>query len=520
MSRTAEEMTLEQKIGMVLCLRRFQEDDLEFIGELVKMRAVGCVQGPRKRDPKLQKVLEKADGPILYVADMEQGAPGSELPEIPLLALAACDREAYYRSFAKGIVRDAKAGGFNANWGPVLDLVTPDAPEFVHRKLSDDPEEVGRRAAFIADVFRQNHFLSCGKHYPGSSGLNIDTHMAEAASELPEAFIKERNLAPYRYLMERDLLPSIMVGHTIYKNIDPDRPATLSKKVIGIIRGWGYDGLVFSDSFAMMSVLQRFGEDRIYGMAMDAGIDVILPNYRTSVRDSYDLLMKNFREGLFTEERLNEAVRRILAAQRFVSLPPEDPSEFTAEDRANLDLVARDCVTAVTDDGVPAALDREDRERLFVVLTPNGYDPDAEIPEIGTSKWYDPGRVEKRIRKNFPNARIERMPEFSGWEDHERILNLATKYREVVVVTFCYSSAYLGTDGLTRRCEAWINGLQSSGKISAVVHFGNPSALQTIAHVPRRIFGYTVPASQDHAIDVLAGVCEAKGKLPYHLVLQ
>ena len=37
-------MTLEQKIGMVLCARRFREDDIEFIKELIKNHALGSVQ--------------------------------------------------------------------------------------------------------------------------------------------------------------------------------------------------------------------------------------------------------------------------------------------------------------------------------------------------------------------------------------------------------------------------------------------------------------------------------------------
>ena len=107
------------------------------------------------------------------------------------------------------------------------------------------------------------------------------------------------------------------------------------------------------------------------------------------------------------------------------------------------------------------------------------------------------------------------IPEFSSWKDHERVLNKATSYKEVVVITFCSTYCYLGTDGLTRRSEAWINALQYSGKISAIVHFGNPYAMQKINHIPRRIFGYMIPESQEYAIDVLAGKIEAKGKLPF-----
>ena len=40
-----EQMTTEQKLGMVLCARRFEDEDMEYILERVKNRALGCIQG-------------------------------------------------------------------------------------------------------------------------------------------------------------------------------------------------------------------------------------------------------------------------------------------------------------------------------------------------------------------------------------------------------------------------------------------------------------------------------------------
>ncbi len=515
-----EEMTLEQKIGMLLCARSFDEDDMEFILELIKKRAISCAQPNARRKEEIKRMLDAADYPFFLVDDAEQGFPGSDLPRIPLNALAACNKPEYCRAFAKGIVRDAKEAGFSGTWGPVIDILECNGPCKVSRVLADNGEKVGKLALEIAKVFNQNHYFSCGKHFPGSSGINVDGHMSECASEYTEEYVKEVNLAPYKYLLEKNQLPTVMVGHTVFEKIDPDYPASLSKKVIDLLRGIGFDGVLFTDSFAMMSVLQKFGEENIYGMSVAAGADIILPNYRRSVKECYELLMQNYKDGLFTEQRLNEAVRRVLKLQEFISQKPENPTEFTKDDEKLLSDVAKDCITAVTDEGVSSALEDPSKERLFVVLTDMKADRDVNIPEINFGGWYNSDAIANKIKENFPGAEIEFIPEFSTWCDHERILNKATQYNEVVVVTFCATTCYLGTDCLTRRTESWINSLQRSGKISAIVHFGNPFAMEEIRHIPRYIFGYTMSKSQEYAIDVLAGKIEAKGTLPFAINLQ
>ncbi len=53
------------------------------------------------------------------------------------------------------------------------------------------------------------------------------------------------------------------------------------------------------------------------------------------------------------------------------------------------------------------------------------------------------------------------------------------------------------------------------GKVEALVHFGNPLAVSKINGIPLKMYGYTVPEAQRFAIDALAGVIPAKGKMPF-----
>lgn len=138
------EMTFDQKIGMVLCARRCgYAAEFEETLELIKKRAVGCVQIPlnAKTEEYVRRIREVADYPVLIINDMEQGNPLSEYPRIPAIVLSATNNKEYVRSFAKGIVSSAKKLGFDGIWGPVVDIHQVNSPGSVARLFGDTPRQ-------------------------------------------------------------------------------------------------------------------------------------------------------------------------------------------------------------------------------------------------------------------------------------------------------------------------------------------------------------------------------------------
>lgn len=515
-----EELTTEQKIGMLFCARRCgKAEEFEQTLEMIRKRSLGSVQVPiNDKTPEIIKAIkEAADYPILIINDMEQGYPRSGLAAIPAMTLAACDDPAYYRAFAKAIVAHAKAEGFNGTWGPVVDILHGDGPCRVSRLFGDTPEKVLKANLEIAAVFKEYGFMSTGKHYPGSEDSPYDTHMTEGICHATKEKLLSCDLIPYIELMNQGVLPAIMTTHKVFDNIDPDYPASASKKVIDIIREQGFDGVAFTDSLAMMGILQKYGEENIMGICVAAGNDIILPNYRTPIDVAYGYLLQNYRDGVFSEERLNEAVRRVLALQAEIGAKADLIPEFTDEDREILSSVARDCITAVTDDGITASVGDPNKKRLFAIVTPLNFKDNAPEQEIRSGEWYFPKKIEAKIKEEFPNSEVVFVPEFATPFENEKVLLAATNHNEVIFITFCITSAYLGTDCMTRRTEALINALNTSGKVKALVHFGNPFAIQPINHIPRILLGYSSPASQEYAIEVLAGKLEAKGHLPFDI---
>ena len=514
-----ENLTTEQKLGMLYCSRCNTDENLEYTVELIKKHALGSVQiAPHKKE-YMRRVREAADYPLLIICDTESGFPGSEKQPMSLMALSACNKPEFFEVFAKAIVTEARAAGYNGTWGPVVDVLNCNSPCSVFRHFSDDPDRVGKGAEVMCKVYARNGYMSCGKHYPGGCDKPFDDHMAPTSSGCTAEMLKERDLRPYQYLMDRDLLPSIMTSHRVFEQIDPDNSGTISPKVQGLIRDMGWNGVCFTDSFAMLSVLQKYGEEKVLGLAIAAGNDIVLPNYRTRTEDSFHHLMQNYADGIFSEERLNESAKRVIDLQNRLAQIPEAVDVFTAEDQILYDSIAKECVTAVTDAGLSPALD-PNKSKLFIILTDNSFAVDKDAMETATSEWYRPHRIAEKIKEIYPDAGIEFLPEFPSHNDNQRVLVASTEYDETIFVSFCVTNAYLGTDGLTRRAEAVINALSLTGNLTALLHFGNPFAVEELFHIPRIVFGYDIPDAQLYAIDVLAGTIPANGTLPFKVNLK
>jgi beta-N-acetylhexosaminidase len=510
-------MTPEQKIGRVLCARRTHiPEELEYTLELIKNEAVGCVQVVvnDKAEELIKKLRAAANYPLLIVNDMERGFAPAGLPQIPLINLAAAGPE-YVRAFATATAAPAKACGFTGTWGPVVDIMSNvHNPLSTQRMAGDTPEAVTDFAREYLKVFESYRFHGSAKHYPGGAP-GVDTHMTEAINPISEEELVNVHIKPYVTLWREGLLHTVMVDHGIFPSVDPEGyPASLSKKVIGLLRREGFDGLVYTDSLAMMAILQKYGEAGAMVLALNAGNDIVLPNYRTPTKTVYEMMVKAYYDGEIDKDRLDEAVRHVMEAEAWCAAAPQAPVPLPENIEEILMNAARDSVTALCDDGVATAIDPAER-RLFVVLTENGYTPDSPAEEIGLGKWYSPNRVIDAIKESFPNAEITTLPEFPASYQNDQMLTKATGFDKVVFVTFCMTACYQGADSLTRRVEAVISSLHASGKVEALVHFGNPFALLPLPHIARKILGYNAAATQKYAIEVLAGKIPAKGKYPF-----
>ncbi|MEV7995796.1 glycoside hydrolase family 3 protein [Streptomyces sp. NPDC086077] len=232
-------------------------------------------------------------------------------------ALGAVDDVELTREVAAELGRRLAACGVNFNWAPSADVNSnPDNPVIGVRSFGADPALVARHTAAYVTGLQSAGVAACTKHFPGHGDTNVDSHHAVPRIDADPAVLGDRELAPFRAAIAAGTR-AVMSAHILVPALDPDRPATLSGKVLTeLLRGdLGYDGLIVTDGMEMQAISATYGIERGSVLAVAAGADAIcvgggLADDET-VRRLRDALVAAVRAGELPEERLADAAERV-----------------------------------------------------------------------------------------------------------------------------------------------------------------------------------------------------------------
>ncbi len=179
------------------------------------------------------------------------------------------------------IAEELTDAGINANCAPVLDVLTDITHNVIgDRAFSDDPKITARLAESACRTFLTQGIMPIIKHIPGHGRGSVDSHkdLPRVSASLDQ--LRAQDFAPFKAISNIADLSNIwaMAAHIIYENIDPDHPASVSRKVIEeIIRGEiGFNGFLVSDDIAMQA-LDHYGTQAMRAAAtVNAGCDAAL----------------------------------------------------------------------------------------------------------------------------------------------------------------------------------------------------------------------------------------------------
>lgn len=259
--------------------------------------------------------------PLHFSYDQEGGSSadfcfgGVNLFPKPMGIRAMGDPHMAYE-IARAVSAQSKAVGFNWVHSPVLDVNSePKNPEIYTRSYSDKAEEVAEYALESCKGFMDGKMIATGKHFPGRGHSDIDAHFQVPVIDVDRKTMEERELLPYKKLIQAGCLPSIMIAHSIFPAIDPDHIATVSKKIItGLLRETlGFEGVITTDSMTMGAIATRYGVANACAMALEAGADLVLMKAENElVPETIETIKSFVKEGRIPEESLDEKVYRVL----------------------------------------------------------------------------------------------------------------------------------------------------------------------------------------------------------------
>ncbi|HUO98412.1 MAG TPA: beta-N-acetylhexosaminidase [Rhizomicrobium sp.] len=231
----------------------------------------------------LRETLGDAHAPVLI--DQEGGRvarlkppewhlrpPAAQFGELHAKAPETAGEAAYLN--ARLMAADLAELGINVDCLPVLDVPVAGAHDIIgDRAFAADPPviiELGR--AVIAGLV-DGGVLPVMKHMPGHGRALADSHF-----DLPRVSTPREELSTSDFVTFRSLntCPMGMTAHVVYETIDPNRPATLSPRVIReVIRGEiAFEGLLLTDDVSMSALSGPISARA--KAALFAGCDVVL----------------------------------------------------------------------------------------------------------------------------------------------------------------------------------------------------------------------------------------------------
>lgn len=175
---------------------------------------------------------------------------------------------------ARLIAADLVEIGVTVDCLPVLDVPVPGAHDIIgDRAFSTDPSVIIDLGRAVMNGLMDGGVLPVMKHAPGHGRAGCDTHL-----DLPHVTATREQLSAADFVTFRSLAhcPMAMTAHVVYDAIDPNRPATLSPRVVReIIRGeMGYQGLLMTDDLSMSALSGPLAARA--KAALFAGCDVVL----------------------------------------------------------------------------------------------------------------------------------------------------------------------------------------------------------------------------------------------------
>ena len=338
-------MTDEEKVGQLFFQLTSSHEETHLKELMEKYHLGGCRYNPapgaaiQEQNRKLQKY---AKIPVFIACNTEAGGDGACADGTLIGAgvkIAATDNVDYAYALGRMSNEEAAAIGCNMAFAPVCDIAYNwQNTEVIGRAFGSDPDRVAKMsAAYLNGAHTIPGFACAAKHFPGNGQDFRDAHIANNVNYFDVDEWDATYGKVYRTLIDNGL-DAIMGGHILMpkyaKAINPAltdedmMPATLSYELMTtLLRDkLGFNGMVVTDASHMVAMTDRMKRAEMLPVAINAGCDMFL--FFNDPEEDFGTMLDAYKNGIISEERMTEALTRILGLKAHMGLHKKAKEEL------------------------------------------------------------------------------------------------------------------------------------------------------------------------------------------------
>ena len=433
---TISSMSDEEKVGQLFWQLTASHEE-SYLQELMeKYHLGGCRYNamPGKMVLNQNRILQKyAKIPVFIACNPEQGGSGVCVDGTFVssqIKIGATGKTEYAQAMGRVSGAQIRATGCNMAFAPVLDITyNHECEEVLARAYSNDHAVVAQMGkAYMDGLHETEGVFTCAKHFPGNGQDYRDAHLSNNINH----FGYEDWMATYGHVygtLIENGLEAIMGGHIMMPDymlelnpeitMDEMMPATLCPEIMtGLLRDkLGFNGMVVTDASHMVAMTNRMKRKDMLPKAINAGCDMFL--FFNDPEEDFNTMLDAYRTGIISEERITEALTRILGLKASKGMHRMTQEELCGSDEALAEAlsnpefkavsaaISRDALTLVKykDEGV-LPLSPEKTKRIMIVSVKGADGPMTALMNLvmaaGPSKKTPAEKLRDRlIEKGF-----------------------------------------------------------------------------------------------------------------------
>jgi len=165
-----------------------------------------------------------------------------------------------------------------------------------NRAYGNEPNQVSELGKKVCEGLLSEGVYPIIKHIPGHGRGVSDSHLELPIVDASLEELRQTDFVPFQNLNDQKFA---MTAHILYSAIDQKNCATISKKVIGLIREEiGFKNILMSDDMSMKALKSGFADKT--KSILDAGCDLVLHcNGNMNEMKEIDSVLPNLTDKFF-----------------------------------------------------------------------------------------------------------------------------------------------------------------------------------------------------------------------------